>query len=69
MRSIFGDKHDAPVEVDEIIFEHDRTVVVCVDGETYEISVQTVMGEPLTQAVHIEMYPSATSIEHKAYMN
>lgn len=55
--------------VEEIIFERNRTVVSCVDGEMYEMATVTVMGLPLSHETHIEMYPSPTSIEHKAFCN
>ena len=69
MRSFFGRKHDAPVEVDEIIFESDRTVVVCVDDYPYEMATTTYDGSPITHDVFIEIFPSTTSTANKAYMN
>jgi hypothetical protein len=64
-----GNKHDHQIAVDEIIFERHRTVVICVDGEPYAMATETYDGSPITQDIFIEMYPSTTSIENKAYCN
>ena len=69
MNFIKGDKHDAQVAVDEIVFRRGYTVVICMDGIKYEVGTVDYLGKPLTMDVQIEMYPSATSIDHKAYCN
>ena len=69
MQSIMGNKHDSQIAVDEIIFEADRTVVICVDGEPYVMATTTYDGSPITQDMFIEMYPSTTGIENNAYLN
>lgn len=69
MKSILGNMHDQETAVEEIIFEAERTVVVCVDGQQYGVGTTTIDGEPLGMDVHIEMYPSPNTIDHKAYLN
>jgi hypothetical protein len=69
MQSIFGHKHNAPANVEEIIFEADRTVIVCEDGIKYGMATVTYDGTPIDLGIFIEMYGNDERVEGKAYLN
>jgi hypothetical protein len=69
MQPIFNHSDKAPANVEEIIFEADRTVIVCEDGIKYGMATVTYDGSPIDLGIFIEMYGSAERSNGKAYLN